>query len=191
MTERTSDSPDDPRGSDGNVDSDSDAGSTNAASTGGDADVSQGTETDSQDGSAVDLAAVVEEGPVLLFDGVCNLCNGAVQFVIEHDPEGRIRFASLQSDVGRAVLDRLALPTEELETVVLLEGNRAYTRSAAAIRVCELLGGPYRAASVGWLLPRPVRDWLYAFVAEHRYEWFGRKDQCMVPTPERQERFVE
>ncbi|AUV80574.1 thiol-disulfide oxidoreductase DCC family protein [Salinigranum rubrum] len=188
MTERTGNA-DDPA-----VGSDSDAGddtggentaSVGDASTGGSADVSRGGDSD------VDLAAVVDEGPVLLFDGVCNLCNGAVQFVIERDPEGKIRFASLQSAVGQAVLDRLDLPTGELETVVLLEGNRAYTRSAAAVRVCELLGGPYRAASVGWLLPRRVRDRLYAFVAEHRYEWFGRKDQCTMPTPELRERFVE
>jgi predicted DCC family thiol-disulfide oxidoreductase YuxK len=188
MTERTS-STDDPAA--GSGDADADVGAENAsaddASTGGsaDVDVGQGDDTD------VDLATVADEGPVLLFDGVCNLCNGAVQFVIERDPEGRIRFASLQSAVGQAVLDRLDLPTDELETVVLLEGDRAYTRSAAAIRVCELLGGPYRTASVGWLLPRRVRDRLYAFVAEHRYEWFGRKDQCTMPTPELQARFVE
>ena len=150
------------------------------------------TETDARAArGSVDLEAAVAEGPVLFFDGVCNLCHGAVQFVIEHDPEGRIRFASLQSDVGRAVLDSVGLPDDELETVVLVEGTRAYTKSAAAIRVCELLGGVYRAASVGWLLPRRLRDWLYTVVAERRYEWFGRKDQCMVPTPELRERFVE
>ena len=148
---------------------------------------------DSEDGEAgaVDLAAAVEDGPVLFFDGVCNLCNGAVQFVIDRDPRGRIRFASLQSDIGRAVLDRLDLPQDDLETVVLVEGTRAYTKSAAAIRVCELLGGVYGVARVGWLLPRRVRDWLYDLVAERRYDWFGQKDQCMVPTPELRSRFVE
>ncbi|WP_321168764.1 thiol-disulfide oxidoreductase DCC family protein [Salinigranum salinum] len=139
----------------------------------------------------VDLARVLDDGPVLFFDGVCNLCNGAVQFVVDHDPRGRIRFASLQSDVGRAVLDRLDLPRDDLETVVLVEGTRAYTRSAASIRVCELLGGVYRLASVGWVVPRGVRDRLYDVVAEHRYQWFGRKDQCMVPTPELRSRFVD
>jgi predicted DCC family thiol-disulfide oxidoreductase YuxK len=158
--------------------------------TGGDADVPV-AEPNTSEPTGVDLAAVVEDGPVLFFDGVCNLCNGAVQFVIDLDSAERIRFASLQSDAGQTVLDRLDLPKTELATVVLLEENRAYTRSAAAIRVGELLGGVYRVASVGWLLPRGVRDWLYAFVAEHRYEWFGQKEQCMMPTPELRDRFVE
>lgn len=149
------------------------------------------SETDVGEATDIDLTEVVSEGPVLLFDGVCNLCNGAIQVVIEHDPHGKIRFASLQSDVGQAVLDRLDLSSEDLETVVLLEENRAYTRSAAAIRVCELLGGVYRVAGVGWLLPRRVRDWLYTVVADNRYEWFGQKDQCMMPTPELRERFVD
>lgn len=138
----------------------------------------------------VDLAATVDDGPVLLFDGVCNLCTGAVQFVIEHDRHERIRFASLQSGLGAVVRDRLGLPSDELDTVVLVEDGGAYTKSAAAIRVCELLGGPYRLATVGWLLPRRVRDRLYDVVAEHRYGWFGRTDQCMVPTPELRARFV-
>jgi predicted DCC family thiol-disulfide oxidoreductase YuxK len=139
----------------------------------------------------VDLAAVVDGGPILFFDGVCNLCNGAVQFVIDHDEDATIRFASLQSDVGRAVLARRDLPCDELETVVLVEGTRAYTRSAAALRVCELLGGVYAVARLGWLVPRPVRDRLYDVVAANRYDWFGRREQCMVPTPELRERFVE
>jgi predicted DCC family thiol-disulfide oxidoreductase YuxK len=138
----------------------------------------------------IDLAATVDDGPVLLFDGVCNLCTGAVQFVIEHDRHERIRFASLQSGLGAVVRDRLGLSSDELDTVVLVEDGGAYTKSAAAIRVCELLGGPYRLATVGWLLPRRVRDRLYDVVAEHRYGWFGRTDQCMVPTPELRARFV-
>jgi predicted DCC family thiol-disulfide oxidoreductase YuxK len=196
MTGRTGSDPEandrsdvDSRVADGSDADGSDADGSDADGTDAEADdeaaVGQG------DDVTVDLAEVVDGGPVLLFDGVCNLCNGLVQFVVERDPEGALRFASLQSAVGEAVLDRLDLPADELETVVLLEGNRAYTRSAAAIRVGELLGGPYRAAGLGWVLPRRVRDWLYAVVAEHRYEWFGRKDQCMVPTPELRERFVE
>ena len=143
------------------------------------------------DTTVADLAAALEDGPVLFFDGVCTLCNGGVQAVIERDSQGRLQFASLQSDAGRAVLDRLGLPVDELGTVVLVEADRAYTKSAAIIRVGELLGGVYSLAGVGWLLPRALRDWLYTVVAEHRYEWFGRKEQCMVPTPELESRFVE
>jgi predicted DCC family thiol-disulfide oxidoreductase YuxK len=163
-------------------------GGTDAVRTGDRNDTDGGTEADDP---AIDLAAALEDGPVLFFDGVCNLCNGVVQFVIERDDDERIRFASLQSEVGRAVRERLDLSEEDLETVVLVEGSKAYTKSAAAIRVGELLGGVYGLARVGWLVPRPVRNWLYDVVAEHRYDWFGRKDQCMVPTPERQSRFVE
>jgi predicted DCC family thiol-disulfide oxidoreductase YuxK len=165
------------------------AAETDDADTAGDVDAAE--TDDVAEAETVDLAGVLDDGPVLFFDGVCNLCSGAVQFVVDHDPQGRIRFASLQSDVGRAVLERLDLPRDDLETVVLVEGNRAYTKSAAAIRVCELLGGVYRLASVGWIVPRGVRDRLYDVVAEHRYQWFGRKDQCMVPTPELRSRFVE
>jgi predicted DCC family thiol-disulfide oxidoreductase YuxK len=139
----------------------------------------------------VDLAGAVGDGPVLLFDGVCNLCTGAVQFVVERDRHERIRFASLQSELGSVVRERLDLPPDELDTVVLVEDGGAYTRSAAVIRVCELLGGRYRLATLGWLLPRHIRDRLYDIVAEHRYGWFGRTDQCMVPTPELRSRFVD
>ncbi|WP_380674327.1 thiol-disulfide oxidoreductase DCC family protein [Salinigranum sp. GCM10025319] len=153
--------------------------------------VDDGEEPGTAGTETVDLAAVVEDGPILLFDGVCNLCNGAVQFVVERDSDERIRFASLQSDVGRAVRDRLDLSGEDLGTVVLVEGERAYTKSAAVVRVGELLGGVYGLASLGWLLPRSIRDWLYDRVAANRYDWFGRKEQCMVPTPELRSRFVE
>lgn len=176
---------------DGPVDDDRDASTEDEGRTdaGASTDDEGGTDTDAS--TEVDLAAVTAGGPVLLFDGVCNLCNGAVQFVIEHDDDARIRFASLQSDVGRAVLDRLDLPPDDLETVVLLEGTRAYTKSAAAIRACEHLGGVYALARLGWLLPRRLRDWLYDVVAANRYDWFGRREQCMVPTPELESRFVE
>jgi predicted DCC family thiol-disulfide oxidoreductase YuxK len=147
--------------------------------------------TDDTGGQTVDLAATLEDGPVLFFDGVCNLCSGVVRFVIERDDDERIRFASLQSDAGRVVRERLGLPDGDLETVVLVEGSKAYTRSAAVIRVGELLGGVYGLAGVGWLVPERLRDRLYDAVAERRYDWFGRKDRCMVPTPERRSRFVE
>jgi predicted DCC family thiol-disulfide oxidoreductase YuxK len=129
------------------------------------------------------------DGPVLLFDGVCNLCTGAVRFVVPRDPDGRIRFATLQSSVGQALLARHDLP-DDLDSVVLIEGDRAYTKSAAAIRVAELLGWPYRAATVARLLPRRLRDAAYEFVAANRYDWFGRKAQCMVPSDDVSDRFL-
>ena len=129
--------------------------------------------------------------PVLLFDGVCNLCNGVVQFIIPRDPEGRLRFAPLQSDTAKALLSGHGLPTGTLDSVVLVEDGRVYRKSAAVIRVAELLGWPYRAAAVGRVLPGAVRDGLYDFVAATRYDIFGKKDQCMLPDSDVSDRFLD
>jgi predicted DCC family thiol-disulfide oxidoreductase YuxK len=129
------------------------------------------------------------DGPVLLFDGVCNLCTGAVRFVVRRDPDGRIRFAPLQSAAGRALSARHDLP-DDLDSVVLVEGDRAYTKSDAAIRVAELLGWPYRAATVARLLPRRLRDAVYDVIAANRYDWFGRKERCLVPNEDVSDRFL-
>ncbi|GAB6859978.1 thiol-disulfide oxidoreductase DCC family protein [Haloplanus litoreus] len=131
------------------------------------------------------------DGPVLLFDGVCNLCNGVVQFLVRRDPAGRIRYAPLQSDSGQALLERAGLAGDDMDTVVLVEGDRAYTKSGAAIRVAELLGWPYRLARLGRLVPRRLRDALYDIVAANRYGWFGRKERCMVPDEDVSDRFLD
>jgi predicted DCC family thiol-disulfide oxidoreductase YuxK len=144
------------------------------------------TTTDTTDGSP----ARPPDGPVLLFDGVCNLCNGVVQFVIPRDPDGQISFAPLQSDAGEALLDRVDHPDHGLDSVVLIEGNAVYRKSTAAIRVLEILGWPYRIAAAGRLVPRPVRDWLYDVVADNRYDWFGKRDRCMVPEEDVSDRFL-
>ena len=138
-----------------------------------------------------DALAESDNHPILLFDGVCNLCNGAIQFVIPRDPEGTLRFAPLQSDLGETVRAAAGLSTDDLETVVLVDDGMAYTKSDAAIRVGEHLGGVYRLLSLGRLLPRGLRDRIYDFVAEHRYDWFGKKDQCMVPDGDVSDRFIE
>ena len=128
--------------------------------------------------------------PVLLFDGVCNLCNGVVQFVIPRDPEGRIRFAPLQSETGKALLSGHGLPPGRLDSVVLVEDGTVYRKSDAAIRLAELLGWPYRLASAGKPLPKSVRDWLYDVVAQYRYDVFGRKDRCIIPDDDVSDRFL-
>jgi len=139
------------------------------------------------DETTVDLA----EHPVLLFDGVCNLCNGVVQFLLPRDSAGVLRFASLQSDAGQRLLEAYGVPVDDLETVVLLDGEGYHLRSNAVIRVAEHLGGVYALARGFRLVPRFVRDWLYDVVAEHRYRVFGRREQCMVPSPDVEERFLE
>jgi predicted DCC family thiol-disulfide oxidoreductase YuxK len=128
---------------------------------------------------------------LILFDGVCNLCNGFVQLVIRHDPAGRFRFAALQSEAGRRVLAAhgytgLTPP----ETVLLLENGCLYSHSTAALRIAHGLGWPWRAVAVGLLLPRFLRDAAYRVVARNRYRWFGRQESCWLPTPELQTRFL-
>jgi len=130
------------------------------------------------------------KGAVVLFDGVCNLCNEVVAFLIPRDPEGRLQFAALQSDAGQHLLAQHGLPTAGFDSIVLVEGERLHTKSDAAIRIAELLGWPYRAARVARLLPGGVRDSLYDVVADNRYDWFGRKDQCMIPDEDVSDRFL-
>jgi predicted DCC family thiol-disulfide oxidoreductase YuxK len=127
---------------------------------------------------------------VVLFDGVCNMCNGWVRFFIRYDPKAKLRFASLQSDVGQAILNWKRLPTDRLETVVFLERGRVHLRSTAVLRVALYLSPPWPLAAIGLLVPRPLRDWLYRQVARRRYAWFGRREQCMIPTADVQRRFL-
>jgi len=128
--------------------------------------------------------------PVLLFDGVCNLCNGVVQFIIPRDPEGRIHFAPLQSAAAKALLSGQGLPPSDLDSVVLVADGEVYRKSDAVIRVAELLGWPYRAVAAGRAVPESVRDALYDVVAANRYDVFGRKDQCMLPDDDVSDRFL-
>ena len=128
--------------------------------------------------------------PVILFDGVCNLCNGFVQFVIRRDRVGRFRFASLQSAEGQALLTAHGLPAPtEPESIVLIENGRAYSHSGAVLRLARHLPG-WRWLTAFRVVPRPVRDAVYRWVARNRYRWFGRQEACLLPTPELKARFL-
>lgn len=127
---------------------------------------------------------------ILLFDGVCNLCSRAVQFVIRHDPEGRFRFAALQSPAGQRLLVEHGLPAGALDTFVLIEGARCFTRSDTAIELARRLQGPWRWLRLAAIVPRPIRDWAYGVLVRNRYRWFGRRESCLVPTPELAQRFL-
>jgi predicted DCC family thiol-disulfide oxidoreductase YuxK len=129
-------------------------------------------------------------GPILLFDGVCNLCNGMVQWVIAHDPNGRFRFASLQSEAGRALLAQHGLPLGAMDTVVLVDGDAHWTKSDAALETARRIGGAWSLAAAVKLVPRALRDTLYDWVARNRYARFGKSDECWVPTPELRARFL-
>jgi predicted DCC family thiol-disulfide oxidoreductase YuxK len=137
-----------------------------------------------------DPARVPEDGPVVLYDGTCGLCSRSVQLILRHDRRGRFRFAALQSDVGRAMLERHGLPVDALDTVVLVEGGRAYVKSAAALRIARGMDAPWPLAGMLGLIPRPIRDFCYDRVAGSRYRIFGRVDACMLPPPEVRARFL-
>ena len=128
---------------------------------------------------------------LILFDGVCNLCNGFVQFVIERDPPGRFQFAALQSDAARRVLGVHGAPASAGDSVVLVEEGRVYTGSTAALRIARGLRFPWPVVGVLLVVPRPLRDLIYAGVARRRYRWFGQREHCMVPTAATRSRFID
>jgi predicted DCC family thiol-disulfide oxidoreductase YuxK len=126
----------------------------------------------------------------VLFDGVCNLCNGSVLFVIDRDPSAHFHFAALQSDAGRALLRQHGYAGADLSSIVLVDGGRLYTRSTAALRIARRLAWPWRLLYALIVVPRPLRDAVYDLVARNRYRWFGREEACRVPTPELRGRFL-
>jgi predicted DCC family thiol-disulfide oxidoreductase YuxK len=128
---------------------------------------------------------------VILFDGVCNLCNGFVRFVIARDPEARFRFASLQSNAAAALLNGRAQQDALPDSVLLVEDGRIYTESTAALRVARGLGFPWNLCYGLLIVPRPLRDGVYKWIARNRYAWFGKRDVCMVPTADLRERFLD
>lgn len=130
------------------------------------------------------------KSPVIVFDGVCNLCNAAVQFVIRHDKKKQFHFASLQGEYGQKVLAGLPKSYSSLKTFILLEDGKVFTRSTAALKVAKKLAAP-----VNWLygliiVPIFIRDAVYNFISKNRYKWFGKKDACMIPTTALKERFL-
>lgn len=131
-----------------------------------------------------------EASPIVLFDGVCNLCSGSVQFLLKRDPEGRFRFAPLQSDAGRSLLAEHGLAVDSLSSVVLIEGGRVWQESAAALRIARHLRGPWKLLRIFVIVPRPLRDLVYRWIARNRYRWFGKAETCWLPTPELEERFL-
>ena len=128
--------------------------------------------------------------PIILFDGVCNLCNGLVNFVVRHDSKAKFQFAALQSDAGQKLLNQFSLPTNDFDTFVLVEDKYCYKKSTAALRVFKVLGGFWSLLYVFIVIPRPIRNVVYNLIASNRYKLFGKKDKCLVPTPEIKARFL-
>lgn len=135
--------------------------------------------------------ALINSGqPVILFDGVCNLCSGAVQFIIRHDPKAVFRFASLQSEYGQSCVARLGYDPNELQSIILIKGHEAWRKSDAALQIAAQLSGGWPALVVFRIVPRFIRDAVYDWIARKRYSFFGKKDSCWLPTPELRARFL-
>ena len=129
-------------------------------------------------------------GPVILFDGVCNLCHGTVQFVIRRDPAARFRFASLQSTAGLRLGEAHGVDPQALDSMLLLEHGRLYRRSTAALRIARGLRPPWPLAYALIAVPAFLRDALYDFVGRRRYRWFGKREHCAVSEPAAADRFL-
>ena len=127
---------------------------------------------------------------VILFDGVCNLCNSSVQFVINHDPRSSFQFAALQSASGKALLKIHGLPDTNLYSVILIRGHQVYQRSRAALEIARGLSGLWPLLYIFVIVPPFIRNGVYDWIAANRYRWFGEKNECMIPTPELKSRFL-
>jgi predicted DCC family thiol-disulfide oxidoreductase YuxK len=127
----------------------------------------------------------------VLFDGVCNLCNGFVQFMIPRDPRRYFRFGALDSGAALRLMAQAGVTPGSQDSIILIEKGRAYVRSAAALRVVRGLALPWPLLYALIVVPRPLRDWAYDFIARHRYRWFGRRDACMLPGPATRDRFLD
>lgn len=136
------------------------------------------------------MPLTTEHKHIILFDGVCNLCNGAVQFVIKRDPQATFSFAALQSEAGQTLLKKFDLSTDDFDTFVYIRGSECFTKSTAALKVCKKLGRLWQLLYAFIIIPPVIRDALYNVVVRNRYKWFGERETCMVPRTELQNRFL-
>ena len=132
-----------------------------------------------------------DEGPILLFDGVCNLCAGSVQFVLKRNKKENILFASLQSEFGQKKLQESKLPEDYAASLVFLENGKTYVTSEAALRLFKHLDGLWKSASIFLIVPKFIRDAVYNWIAKNRYKWFGQKETCWIPEQKWKRRFLD
>lgn len=129
---------------------------------------------------------------IILFDGVCNLCNGAIQFMIRHDKQDVFRYAALQSDIGKKLAEERHIDTEKIDSILLIEpGVAYYDKSDAALQIGKHLKGYGTISSLLYSIPSSLRNIVYDFIARNRYKWYGKKEACMIPTPELKAKFLE
>lgn len=127
---------------------------------------------------------------IILFDGVCNLCNGAITFIIKREKKNQFKFATLQSEVAEKLLASYPSENKILDSMVLIDDGKKFTKSSAALRIARYLSGAYPLLYGFMIIPKFIRDWVYSIVAKNRYKWFGKKDECMIPTPELKKKFL-
>ncbi len=128
--------------------------------------------------------------PIVLFDGVCNLCNGAVHFIIRNDKKNVFMFTPLQSVAGQKLLAQYDFPLDELNSFILIYNGKAYTKSTGALMVAKKLNGLWPLLYSYIIIPKFIRDSIYTFIGTNRYKWFGKKNECMIPTPQLKARFL-
>ena len=126
---------------------------------------------------------------IVFFDGVCNLCQGSVRYLIKHDKKGVLKFASLQGNYAKDFVNETEI--QSMQSIMFFDGKMLYKKSTAVLKLSRLLGGWHQLLLLGYILPRFVRDWLYNIVAMNRYRWFGKKDQCMLPSKGFENRFLD
>ena len=135
---------------------------------------------------------IMENKKIILFDGVCNLCNSSVQFVIKRDKKDIFRYAALQSEIGQELVNQRQIDTSKVDSIILIEpGVAYYTKSDAALEIAQDLGGLWKLTAVFTWIPTSIRNSIYDLVAKNRYKWFGKQDACMIPTPELKAKFLD
>ena len=133
----------------------------------------------------------IRDKNIILFDGVCNFCNSIVNFIIRQDRKKVFLFASIQSETGQAILKKFDRETKAMDSFILYENGKIYERSTAGLRLYNKLPWWWKWTQVFWIVPRFLRDAVYNLISRNRYKWFGKKDECMVPSPGLRERFLE
>ncbi|MDG5786877.1 thiol-disulfide oxidoreductase DCC family protein [Evansella sp. AB-P1] len=126
---------------------------------------------------------------IIMFDGVCNFCVGSIQFIIKREPHAYFQFASIQSKAGEKLFNDFSIP-EDIDSLILIENNKYYLKSTAALRICRHLNWNWKLLYLFIVVPRPIRDSVYSIIAKKRYHWFGKRESCMMPTPELKNRFL-
>ena len=133
---------------------------------------------------------VQQQHKIILFDGVCNLCNTSVKIVIRNDKKDCFRFAALQSDIGKDYITKFNIDSTETDSIILIDQEKVYVKSTAALYISKSLSGAYPLLFGFIIIPKFIRNWVYDFVARNRYRWYGKKESCMIPTPELMAKFL-